>query len=150
MQIISESWWPFLTLFGSEINLIICPCKCLKLILKLNQCDCSFYLKKDNCEKCFSSLNQIADLNVDLVWSFFFFFSFAGASERGGSPGMFFYPIADNFTSTPFKFLRSGKNNSKVLEVFVIPVSFCHRFSWRRRPPCWAKPVWRSRASWRE
>lgn len=37
---------------------------------------------------------------------------------------MFWCPIADHFTRTPFKFLNAGKNNSKSLQVSVTSVSF--------------------------
>lgn len=37
---------------------------------------------------------------------------------------MFWCPIADNFTRTPFKFLNAGKNNNKSLQVSVTSVSF--------------------------
>lgn len=125
MQIISNSWWPFLTLFGCGINLIICSCQYMKLILKLNQCRYSFLLKKKNCGKCFNSLYQTTDFIFDFTSiNFFLPFSFVGANEPRGSPGMFWCPIADNFTRTPFKFLNAGKNNNKTLQVSVTSVSF--------------------------
>lgn len=53
------------------MNQIICSCSCMKLILKLSQCQYSFCSKKKNCESALVNYTKTADFIADFVWSLF-------------------------------------------------------------------------------